>query len=269
MTAVAEDVVDLNVEVMNGNLNMVVKKFGSGPDLVYLHPAGGLVVDPWVQALAEKYTVYAPYFPGTAPGDPYAIHKVDDLWDVVLSYQELFAKLGLEKPICIAQSFGGMLAAEIASTFPGIFSKVVLLDPVGLWNEEYPTADWIGSPPEALPAMLFFDPTCPGAQAMFTFPDDIDLTVEIASGLVWSIGCTGKFAWPIPDRGLKNRLHRNTAPTLVVYGEQDALSPARYADDFVALMPNATKAIIPNCGHIPQVEKPEELTPIVEKFLAS
>lgn len=268
MTAVMESVQDVSVDVMNGNLKMQVKKLGSGPDLVYLHPAGGLVIDPWVQSLAEQYTVYAPYFPGTAPGDPYSIHKIDDLWDVVLSYEELFRELGLNQPICIAQSFGGMLASEIASTFPGIFSKLVLLDPVGLWNDEYPVANWISTPADKLPELLFHDPSCPGAVAMFTFPDDIDLTVEIASGLVWSIGCTGKFAWPIPDRGLKGRLHRNTTPTLLVWGEQDALSPARYADDFAALIPNSEKVIIPNCGHIPQVERPEALTAAVTKFLA-
>lgn len=269
MTVTAEAVQDLSVEVGNDLLTMHVKKLGSGPDLLYLHPAGGLVVDPYVMSLAERYTVYAPFFPGCAPGDPYAIHKVDTLWDAVLLYQELITSLGLENPVVVGQSFGGMLAAEIASTFPGIFSKVILLDPVGLWNEEYPTANWIATPPPKLPELLFHDPSCPGAVAMFTFPDDLDLTVEIAAGLTWSLGCTGKFAWPIPDNGLAKRLHRNTSPTLVVYGDNDKLSPPQYADDFVRLLPNAQKAIIPNCGHIPQVEQPEALAKVVDAFLAS
>jgi pimeloyl-ACP methyl ester carboxylesterase len=267
--SVATDLIqEINVEVGNGLLTMRVQKLGVGPDLVYLHPAGGLMIDPYVMSLSERFTVYAPYFPGCVPGDPYAIHKVDSLWDAVMLYQELFTKLGLQEPIAIGQSFGGMLAAEIASVFPGIFSKVVLLDPIGLWNENYPVANWIATPPPKLPELLFHDPTCAGAVAMFTFPDDLDLTVEIAAGLTWALGCTGKFVWPIPDNGLDKRLFRNTSPTLVVYGDNDKLSSPRYADDFIQHLPNAEKAIIPNCGHIPQVEQPEALAKVVDVFLA-
>lgn len=258
---------NVDIDVLNGGLTMTITVLGSGPDLVYFHPAGGLVVDPYVQSLAEKYTVYAPYFPGTAPGRPYDIHQVDDLWDAVLIYQEMLASLGLDKPIAIGQSFGGMLAAEIAATFPGIFGRLILLDPVGLWNDDFPVANWIATPPQGLPALLFHDPQGPAAAAMFTMPDDVDLTVEITTGLVWALGCTGKFVWPIPDKGLAKRLPRITTPTLLVWGENDKLSPAAYADEFAKLIPNSTKAIIPNCGHIPQVEQQAALTAIVDGFL--
>ena len=39
--------------------------------------------------------------------------------------------------------------------------------------------------------------------------------------LVWAMGATGKFVWPIPDKGLARRLHRVTAPTLLVWGDRD------------------------------------------------
>ena len=50
------------------SLNIRVDVAGSGEPLVFLHSAGGLNWDPFLLGLAEKYTVYAPYFPGTYPG---------------------------------------------------------------------------------------------------------------------------------------------------------------------------------------------------------
>ena len=49
---------------------------------------------------------------------------------------------------------------------------------------------------------------------------------------MWAMGATGKFVWPIPDKGLKKRLHRITAPTLIVWGREDRLISAVYAQEF-------------------------------------
>ena len=129
--------------VWGGQLTIRVKTAGTGPPLLYLHPAGGLMWDPFLSHLAERYSVYAPEFPGTSVGDPYAIHKIDDLSDVVLVYEEIVRKLGLTRPVIVGQSFGGMIAAELAAHFPALPAKVVLLDPIGLWREDAPVANWI------------------------------------------------------------------------------------------------------------------------------
>ena len=73
--------------------------------------------------------------PGTSFGDPYAIHKVDTFLDLVLIYEEVLRKLGLKRPVAIGQSFGGMLMCDLAAHFPDIFSKIIPLDPAGLWRE--------------------------------------------------------------------------------------------------------------------------------------
>jgi len=79
--------------------------------------------------------------------------------------------------------------------------------------------------------------------------------------------CKARFVWPIPDSGLGRRLHRITTPTLVVWGENDRLCPVAYADDFVAGIPNSSKVIIPQCGHIPQVERRLELHAAIAQLL--
>ena len=262
------DQVDLAIPAYGGALDIHVTRLGAGPALVYFHPADGFNVDPVVLDLAERYTVYAPHFPGTAPGDPYAIHAVRSLWEVVLAYQEVFSALDLERPVAIGQSFGGMMAAELAATFPGIFERMVLLDPIGLWNDDYPVVTWTAASPADMPGLLFHDPQTPDALALLAIPDDQEEMIESLSRADWSIGCTARFIWPIPDKGLARRLHRITTPTLVVWGENDRLCPVAYADDFVAGIPHSSKVIIPQCGHIPQVERRLELHAAIAPFLS-
>jgi pimeloyl-ACP methyl ester carboxylesterase len=255
------------VQVCNGRIKMRVKVSGDGPPLVYFHPSAGLLWDPFLTRLAKTHTVYAPEFPGTSAGDPYAIHQLDDLWDVVLAYEEMLRGLQLDRPVAVGQSFGGMLATEIAASFPAAFSKLVALDPVGLWREDAPVANWIAAAPGDLPKMLFKDPQAPAAQAMLAMPDDPDARIAATAGLVWALGCTGKFCWPIPDRGLHKRLHRVSVPTLIVWGEDDALAPVVYADEFHQRIAGSEVARVANCGHIPQVEQLETTYDLVMRFL--
>lgn len=267
----APAITDKTVEVWNGELSIRFQVSGSGPPIVYLHPAAGLGPwDPFLTTLAGSHTVYAPEVPGTTPGDPHAIHKVDDLHDLVLIYEEAIRALDLgEPPVLIGQSFGGMLAAELAAHFPGLASRLVLLAPIGLWREDAPLADWMSTPPHELPALLFADPTGPAATAMFTFPDDPDLVVEIQAGLAWAMGCTGKFVWPIPDRGLHKRLHRIDVPTLIIWGRQDKLNPVAYAEEFGRRIGGSEVHVLDDSGHIPQMEETDKTLALVQGFVSS
>lgn len=256
------------VPAWNGRIKMRVKVAGSGKPLVYLHPASGLAWDTFLSWLAEHFTVYAPEFPGTSVGDPYAIHAIHALGDVVLVYEEVIRSLNLEKPVLVGQSFGGMLAAEIAATFPSLPSKVILLDPIGLWRDDLPVADWVSPPPKDMPALLFHNPDGPAAQSVFALPDDPNVAAAVIAAHVWATGCTAKFAWPIPDRGLRARLHRVEAPVHLIWGRDDRLISSKYVDDWKTHLGKCTATIIDDCGHIPQIEKVDETISSVNDFLS-
>ena len=98
--------------------------------------------------LSQSHTVYAPEHPGTTPGDPDAIKPLDDWWDLVLYYYELFDQLELEAPVVVGHSFGGMVAAEVAATDPRRVSRLVLLSPLGLWLDDAPVKNWMSMAPE-------------------------------------------------------------------------------------------------------------------------
>jgi pimeloyl-ACP methyl ester carboxylesterase len=246
-----------------------VRIAGSGPPVVFFHGATGLVWDEFLDALAEGHTVYAPEHPGTTPGDPDGVQPLDNLWDLVLYYYELFDQLGLESPAVVGHSFGGMVAAEVAATNPTRVSRLVLIDPVGLWRDDTPVKNWMVMQPEDLLAAVFADPAGPAAQRMMAMPDDPQAQIDARIQFMWSLACTGKFVWPIPDKGLKKRIHRITAPTLVIWGAEDGLIAPVYAQEFADRIRNARVELIEGAGHVPQLEQPERVIRAVREFLTS
>lgn len=257
------------VSVWSDRIELTFRIFGQGPDLLYLHPAAGLGYSPFLAELATQFRVHAPHFPGTDPERPREVHKIGDLWDLVLIYEEAVRAVGLKQPLVIGESFGGMLALELAAHFPGLFSRLSLLAPVGIWREDIPVTNWIAAPPEAMPAMLFADPTGPAAQAIFTPPEDPEVAVKQTAALVWSIGATGKFLWPLPEKGLEKRLHRVSAPVQLIWGEEDRLIPVAYADLFAGVISGAEVVRLPDTGHALSFESGAAVIKAALPFLTS
>ncbi|HEY7254433.1 MAG TPA: hypothetical protein VIG37_28355, partial [Methylomirabilota bacterium] len=85
------------ITVWQNRVPLRVHVKGTGPAVVYFHGPWGLTWGPFLDALARRFTVYAPEHPGTAAGEPDAIQHVDNLWDLVLCYDELLADLGLRE----------------------------------------------------------------------------------------------------------------------------------------------------------------------------
>jgi pimeloyl-ACP methyl ester carboxylesterase len=257
------------IQIRHCNFEAKVKTAGSGPPLLYLHAAGGPIWDDFVEGLAKHYTVYAPHHPGTGDTARDAIYDVDSLWDLVLIYDELLDRLNLSSVPVVGTSFGGMVACELAAHRPDRISKLVLLDPIGLWRDDYPVAQYMLMPPEQLVATLYKDVGSAPVQKVLQMPTDPKEAAIATADLVWALGATGKFVWPIPDKGLKKRLHRVKASTLIIWGDDDALISAVYAKEFADRIANSKVEVIKNCGHVPQVERLEVVGPLVANFLTA
>jgi pimeloyl-ACP methyl ester carboxylesterase len=259
------------VTVWGGRVEVHVKIAGSGPPLLFAHSAGGPRWVPFMDWLAERHTVYAPELPGTTPGKPRMIDNLETFADVVLAYEEVVRALGIEGAAAVGESFGGMTVADMAATVPGIFSRLVLLAPAGLWLDEHPPAavELTAARPERAPEYLFFDPSSELAQDFFRLPDDPELVPAIIAQLVWAQGCAAKFLWPTPDQGLARRLHRVDVPTLIVFGRQDRVIPSEHGAEFARLIAGSRLEVLEDCGHIPHVERRERTQELVAGFLGS
>jgi pimeloyl-ACP methyl ester carboxylesterase len=68
---------------------------------------------------------------------------------------------------------------------------------------------------------------------------------------------------------LLEELPRLSMPVLVVWGELDQILPASQAQVAAGRLARGTAVVIPNCGHLPQVERPEEFLSALSPFLAA
>ncbi len=255
------------ITVWQGKVRMRVLSEGSGPALVFFHGPWGLTWDPFLDALARSFTVYAPEHPGTTPGAPDDIYQLDGLWDLVLCYDELLQALGVERPAFVGHSFGAMVACEVAASYPDRVGRLALIDPLGFWRDSDPIVNFMVLDPAQMRARIFRDPDGAAARTLFGVIDDPQEAANARVRLTWAMGTTGKFIWPIPDKGLKKRIHRVTAPTLLVWGKEDRLVPLVYADEFTRRIPGARLETISDAGHAPHLEQPEAVARVLRDFL--
>jgi len=100
---------------------------GKGPDLVFLHGAGGVTAeDPFLAEVAKTHHVYAPLIPGY--GDSEEAPEIRDMLDFTLHGWDTVEALGLKDPILVGHSMGGMIALAYAGTYPEKVSRLVVLD---------------------------------------------------------------------------------------------------------------------------------------------
>jgi pimeloyl-ACP methyl ester carboxylesterase len=258
------------LKLWQGHIATEVEVAGSGPPLLYLHGPWGLGPDRgFVARLAEGRTVYAPKFPGTSRGDHEAIHALDSWLDLVVYHGELLDALKLSAPAVVGHSFGGLVAAEIAAAAPHAVGRLALIDPVGLWRDDHPVQNWMILPDKTRRQSLFAAPDGEAATRFFAVPADAAARVDSQAQFIWSQACTGKFVWPIADKGLKKHIHRIAAPTLIVWGKADGIIAPGYADEFAARIADARVKMLDGAGHMPHFEQAQNVAKLVGEFLVS
>ena len=255
------------IAVRNGAFTTKLYTDGSGTPLLFLHGAGGLRGwGAYLTELAKHFTVYAPAHPGfeTSSG----IEHLDDIIDLVVYYNDFLDAMELESVHVIGHSMGGMLAAELAALSPHRIRKLVLANAVGLWLDDHPVADFFAMTPEQLAVALWHDPQSEVAKTMMAVPEDEQAQLEAFLIRAQHLATAGKFLWPIPDKGLKKRIHRIKAATLILWGQSDGLVPVVYAQEFHHRIPGSQVSILPHCGHMPMYENPRGFVDTIVTFLS-
>lgn len=254
------------VAVRGGKWNVPVYRFGSGEQLLFLHAAGGMSrgVTPDLEALGRSYDVIAPVLPGW--DDTEGLQEIDDIHDLMFFLQDFIEDAGLKTPVnVLGHSLGGNFAAELAAARPDLVKKLVLVCPAGLWMDETPVADLFSALPNQLPGLLFGDPA--NATNFMKRPEDPDELAQQMYLQLANFAAAGKFMWPIPDKGLKKRLHRVKAPTLILWGDADNLIPPAYGPLFASKIEKSQLVTIAGAGHMLPLEKQDEFVREVTGFL--
>ncbi len=248
---------------------------GSGEPLVYLHSAAGELAAPplALEELADDFTVVAPVFPGF--GESEGIEHIDDMEDAVFHLVDVFDRVGLQSPTIVGMSLGAWMALELATRYPERVSKLVLINPVGLYIEGAPITEIFGRTPAELAEDMFADQSHPMAQMMHAlseFSGDVGKEVEVPLELVlpiWkSMSATAKLGWDpyLHNPKLRRRLNRVTAPTLVVHGMKDGIVPRVHCETYAVEIAGARLVDVDNTAHLLVLEKPAEVAQLVREF---
>ena len=242
-------------------------KAGKGKPLLMFHEELG---NPgwfhWQRELAEKYQLIVPLHPGF--GVSPRIEWIRTVGDLANFYAQLLVRRGWVGADVIGFSFGGWIAAEMAAQNPGQFASLTLVAPLGIKPRQgairdlfaAPTEDYLAASVRDIEGTPEFDQLFGGAVTPAQFELFQDATAE-----------AGRLAWQpyMNNPALRNRLRlvRNL-PTLIVWGEDDAVVPVSAAADYQAAIRGARLALFKNCGHRPELEQTKEFLKKIKRHLS-
>jgi pimeloyl-ACP methyl ester carboxylesterase len=227
----------------------------------------------FVTGLARTRYIIAPSHPGfgASPLPP----DFDTMYDLVNLYLDVLDNLPGDEIAVAGFGFGGWIAAELAVAGHPRLQRLILVDPVGIkigGREDRDILHMFNTNPIELNQRAWHDPAnrpegIYGLGWQATINDAMTDEQMITLARNWDSLCL--FAWRphMFNPQLKHWLHRIQVPTLVLWGESDRIVTPDYGRRYANLIPAAEFEMIPQAGHHPELEQPENFVSILERFL--
>ena len=245
------------------------------PTVILLHGFGSSLHtwEPWAQALAGELRVVRFDQPGAGltGADPTGDYSDERGMHVLLA---LMDRLGIARASLVGHSMGGRLAFRFAAAHPGRVNKLVLVAPDGFASPgfEYDKAPEVPAVARlmryALPKVLLRMSLEPA------YADTRLMTEEIVTryhDMMLAPGVRGALLARMAQMTLREPtavLKTINAPTLLVWGDKDAMIPVANAQDYLRALPDARLVTLPGVGHLPHEEAPAASLPALVAFLA-
>jgi pimeloyl-ACP methyl ester carboxylesterase len=261
-------------------------KTGTGPVLLLLHGLGcdSTTWQPVVAALARHHTVIAPDLLGHGQSDkPRADYS---LGGYANGMRDLLTVLGIDRVTVVGHSFGGGVAMQFAYQFPERTERMILVSPGGLGPEVSPALRAVTLPGfHQLMGLV----TLPGlrhttvasmrllAATRLGPLRDLDEAAAIVDSFKDVDGrrairhvVSGVVDWRGQIVTMADRAYLTAAmPMLVVWGADDTVIPARHAAIATEIAPGAQVEVMPDAGHFPHKDHPQQFVRVVDEFVRS
>ncbi len=235
-------------EAQIGDLRIHYQVGGTGKPIVFIHGLGGSTR--WwsrnVEAFARRYRVYVVDLVGFGAsqcGHPFV------LADAASYLSRWMTRVGIQQATVVGHSMGGYIAAELAADYPHKVDKLILVDAAAApFDPSYvKTAVGMVSSLRSTPLSL--------------------LSVMVTDSYKAGPRTIVKAAMELKNTDLRAKLRRIQAPTLIVWGENDTVTPRKMADVLRQAIPGAEFKLMKRVGHSPMWERPAEFNQTLLHFL--
>jgi pimeloyl-ACP methyl ester carboxylesterase len=250
-----------------GGAQIQLIKGGRGEPLLILHDEIGH--HSWLsshEALAQDYTLYIPSHPGY--GKSPRQDWIMNMRDMSGWYLGAMDDLGLGEVNVMGLGIGGWLAAEMATMCSDRFKKMIIVDAPGIRPPSGEIYDMFLVVAREYITNSVLDPAnTPEFQTIC--PDEATPEQAEAWEIAREESC--RLSWRpymhYPALPHLLRMVRNL-PTRIIWGREDTIVPLSVGEVYRDSIRGSRLSIIDNCGHRPEVEKPDEFVRLVQGFLS-
>lgn len=270
-------------DVTVGREKISTLTMGRGEDVLLLHGLGGTRASLFqtAAALSDRYRVHVPDLPGFGSSSKPAFGAYNAPWfaDKMLG---LMDQLDIPRARLIGNSMGGRVAIEMALSTPERIEGLVLLCPAVAWIRRGLHSVVRLLRPEVGMLPHSFRRSMVASQFWSMFHDRHlldpavgELMVDEFRRIYQSAGARCAFLAsarniylepPFGRNGFYPRLASLNRPALFIWGSSDPLVPPAFARHVAKWLPSAEQVTLDRCGHVPQVERPEETNELVASF---
>ena len=272
-------------EVRAGRERVSTLTMGSGPDVLLLHGLGGTKASLYetAAALSRDHRVHAVDLPGFGSSSKPLTAPYDPRWygGVVL---DLMDAMGVERAHLVGNSMGGRVAIEVGLRAPERVTALGLLCPsVAFVRRDFHPVVRLMRPELGLVPHRFSRGTVERQfWALFSDRDLVDpavaeVVVDEFQRIYGSAGARYAFLAsarnlylesPYGRGGFYRRLAGLQPPALFVWTRFDRLIPPAFERHVRRALPAAEQIVLDSCGHVPQVERPEQTNGLLRRFFA-
>lgn len=256
--------------------NIHYRDEGKGEVIVLIHGTGASLHtwDAWVENLRNTHRVIRLDLPayGLTGADAKKRYSSKDYVDVI---DQFLTHLGVEKFHIGGNSLGGLVSWLYASYHPEKVEKLILIDPSGFPFDSTPMVIQLAKTPVLNLFIRHFTPKSFIEKNLKEVYYDDDLITQQTIDRYYDLTLFEGNRQAFIDRAYIERedytarLGDIDLPTLVLWGENDAWIPVTDASRFNAALPQSKVVILPNTGHVPMEERPEESLNVVLQFLSN
>jgi len=274
------------------DVSLFVKVMGQGYPLVLMH--GGPSLDHTtllpLEPLADQFTLvfYDHRCNGRSEGAEVSSMTFENL---TADADALRQALGFDQWAVLGHSFGGNVALEYALRYPGSLSRLVLMNTGGdQWWVNHNASEILAkrgynaatveaarrfyngqvTPDEYLPTVMKLIGAYSYHSSIWYHPSLMTLTQKVGLGPPMKLrpeALIFGYSRLLQGWTVMERLGGIGTPTLVIAGRYDFLFPPEHQAILADRLPNAQLVLVERAGHNPHMEQPDQVLPVIRRFL--